>query len=71
MQANPNRLPEECREVAGLWEWQGKWLKGTLINHGERVYLWELGSLMEPENDSESPQGGLLRWGCSETGSFG
>ena len=63
MQANPNRLPEECREVAGLWERQGKWLEGTLITRGERVYVWELGSLMEPENSSESPQGGPLRNG--------
>lgn len=63
MQANPNRLPEECREVAGLLEWQGKWLEGTLITSGERVYVWELGCLVEPENGSESPQGGPLRNG--------
>ena len=62
IQANPNRLPEECREVAGLWEWQGIWLEGTFIIRGE-MYVWELGSLMEPENGSESPQGGPLRNG--------
>lgn len=61
MQASPNRLPEECREVAGLWEWQGKWLEVTLIIRGE-MYVWELGSLMEPENGSESPKGGPLRY---------